>query len=84
MRLDGPLIDPMSQVLVHHPFVQRMLNDSHLPPQPVDISLGEQTTNEMCLEIFGLAVSVPAGMATSEAARAAFQLPAALGASPLR
>lgn len=47
---------------IDNPFVQRMLNDSHLPPQPVDISLGEQTTNEMCLEIFGLAVTIPPAM----------------------
>jgi hypothetical protein len=47
---------------IANPFVQRMLNDSHLPPQPVDISLGEQTTNEMCLEIFGLAVTIPPQM----------------------
>lgn len=40
-------------------FVQRMLHDSNLPPQPIDINLGEQTTNEMCLEIFGLAVDAP-------------------------
>ena len=43
-----------------NPFVQRMLNDSGLPLQPVDISLGEQTTNEMCLEIFGLSLPAPA------------------------
>lgn len=50
---------------IDNPFVQRMLADSHLPPLPVDISLGEMTTNEMCLEIFGLAVQVPAGFAAS-------------------
>ncbi|CAN5818103.1 hypothetical protein BH11MYX3_BH11MYX3_39220 [soil metagenome] len=44
---------------IENPFVQRMLADSNLPPQPIDISLGEQTTNEMCLEIFGLAVDAP-------------------------
>lgn len=44
---------------IENPFVQRMLDDSHLPPTPVDITLGEQTTNEMCLEIFGLAVDAP-------------------------
>lgn len=49
---------------IENPFVQRMLRDSHLPPQPVDIKLGEQTTNEMCLEIFGLAVSLTPQMAT--------------------
>jgi len=50
---------------IDNPFVQRMLLDSHLPPLPVDISLGEQTTNEMCLEIFGLAISVPTSFTTS-------------------
>jgi hypothetical protein len=45
---------------IQNPFVQRMLHDSNLPPQPIDITLGEQTTNEMCLEIFGLAVDAPA------------------------
>jgi hypothetical protein len=47
-----------------NPFVQRMLTDSNLPPQPIDISLGEQTTNEMCLEIFGLSIPAPARPAT--------------------
>ncbi len=42
-----------------NPFVQRMLADSGLST-PVDVSLGEQTTNEMCLEIFGLAIPAPA------------------------
>ena len=45
---------------IQNPFVQRMLHDSNLPPIPIDITLGEQTTNEMCLEIFGLAVDAPA------------------------
>lgn len=44
---------------IENPFVQRMLHDSNLPPQPIDLRLGEQTTNEMCLEIFGLAVDAP-------------------------
>jgi hypothetical protein len=43
---------------IENPFVQRMLNDSHLPPQPIDLTLGEQTSNEMCVEIFGLAVTL--------------------------
>ncbi|HEU0032464.1 MAG TPA: hypothetical protein VFQ53_17650 [Kofleriaceae bacterium] len=43
---------------LQNPFVQRMLADSGLS-QPIDISLGEQTTNEMCLEIFGLAINAP-------------------------
>jgi hypothetical protein len=42
-----------------NPFVQRMLADSNLPPQPIDVLLGEQTTNEMCLEIFGLSIPAP-------------------------
>ena len=41
-----------------NPFVQRMLNDAGLD-RPIDIALGEQTTNEMCVEIFGLAVNAP-------------------------
>jgi mono/diheme cytochrome c family protein len=45
---------------ISNPFVQRMLIDSDLPPQPIDITIGEQTTNEMCLEIFGLAINAPA------------------------
>ena len=53
---------------IENPFVQRMLTDSHLPPQPVDISLGEQTTNEMCLEIFGLAVALPPQVTVSSLA----------------
>ena len=44
---------------ITNPFVQRMLNDAGLGAQPVDIALGEQTTNEMCLEIFGLSVDAP-------------------------
>jgi hypothetical protein len=66
---------------IQNPFVQRMLNDSHLPPSPVDISLGEQTTNEMCLEIFGLAVSVPAQLQAGDPG-AALALPAALSVFP--
>ncbi|HWO25466.1 MAG TPA: hypothetical protein VNO30_42295 [Kofleriaceae bacterium] len=45
---------------IENPFVQRMLRDSNLPPQPIDVGLGEQTTNEMCLEIFGLSIPAPA------------------------
>jgi hypothetical protein len=57
-----------------NPFVQRMLSDSSLPPQPIDIALGEQTTNEMCLEIFGLAVALPAQL-TDNPSGADLQLP---------
>jgi hypothetical protein len=45
---------------IANPFVQRMLRDGNLPPVPIDVTLGEQTTNEMCLEIFGLAINAPA------------------------
>ncbi len=43
-----------------NPFVQRMLHDAGLPMTPIDISLGEATTNEMCLEIFGILLDAPA------------------------
>ncbi len=43
-----------------NPFVQRMLHDAGLPMAPIDIALGEQTTNEMCLEIFGILINAPA------------------------
>ena len=42
-----------------NPFVQRMLDDAGLDA-PVDILLGEQTTNEMCLEFFGLSIPTSA------------------------
>jgi hypothetical protein len=38
-----------------NPFVQRMMTDANLTA-PIDVTLGEQTTNEMCLEIFGLTI----------------------------
>ncbi|CAN5838889.1 hypothetical protein BH11MYX2_BH11MYX2_06910 [soil metagenome] len=46
-----------------NPFVLRMLNDSHMGARPVDITLGEQTTNEMCLEIFGITTDLPSAAA---------------------
>jgi hypothetical protein len=46
-----------------NPFVLRMLSDSHQGARPVDITLGEQTTNEMCLEIFGIAADLGGGSA---------------------
>jgi hypothetical protein len=69
---------------IENPFVQRMLNDSHLPPTPVDISLGEQTTNEMCLEIFGLAVDAPPPPAppAGPGLPASFRLPSGLDTLP--
>jgi hypothetical protein len=44
---------------MENPFVQRMLHDAGLVA-PIDIHLGEMTTNEMCLEIFGITVNAPA------------------------
>ena len=43
---------------IENPFVQRLLHDAGMVA-PVDLHLGEQTTNEMCLEIFGLALDAP-------------------------
>lgn len=68
---------------IGNPFVQRMLNDSHLPPLPVDISLGEQTTNEMCLEIFGVAAALPAQLTLDDPAASA-QLSAAMAGLQLQ
>jgi hypothetical protein len=42
-----------------NPFVQRMLAEGGLPPQPIDISLGENTTDEMCMQIMGLSIPAP-------------------------
>jgi hypothetical protein len=63
-----------------NPFVQRMLHDANLPPQAIDIALGEQTTNEMCLEIFGILLDPPA-QPTSLTAPATVDVPD-LGAIP--
>jgi hypothetical protein len=41
-----------------NPFVQRALADAGLGA-PIDINLGEQSLDEMCLEIFGIAVNAP-------------------------
>jgi hypothetical protein len=41
-----------------NPFVHRMLADAGLGA-PVDVFLGEETTQEMCLEIFGIAIDAP-------------------------
>jgi hypothetical protein len=54
---------------IDNPFVQRMLSDAGLGAQPVDIKLGEQTTNEMCLEIFGLSIPAPAQPRLGDVAR---------------
>ncbi len=44
---------------MENPFVQRLLKDEGLIA-PVDITLGEGSTDEMCLEIFGFAIDAPA------------------------
>lgn len=38
-----------------NPGVLRMLEELYLPPVPVDVGLGSQSTDEMCLETFGVA-----------------------------
>jgi hypothetical protein len=43
---------------IDNPFVQRLLRDQHLS-QPIDLDLGEESTDEMCLEIFGIAIDAP-------------------------
>jgi hypothetical protein len=62
---------------IENPFVQRMLDDSGLS-QPIDVALGEQTTNEMCLEIFGLAIPAPAEPAQGKPRPKTIDFPAAL------
>ena len=42
----------------------RVLPKVRIPLQPIDVLLGEQTTNEMCLEIFGLSIPAPPQPAT--------------------
>jgi hypothetical protein len=42
-----------------NPFVQRLLHDEGLVA-PIDLMLGEGSTDEMCLEIFGFAIDAPA------------------------
>ena len=44
---------------MENPFVQRLLKDEGLVA-PIDIKLGEGSTDEMCLEIFGFAIDAPA------------------------
>lgn len=41
-----------------NPFVQRLLHDEGLVA-PIDLALGEGSTDEMCLEIFGFAIDAP-------------------------
>ncbi len=62
---------------LENPFVQRMLADSGLS-QPIDVTLGEQTTNEMCLEIFGLSIPAPAEPQKRDPRPQTLEFPAAL------
>jgi len=62
---------------IDNPFVQRMLADSGLS-QPIDVRLGEQTTDEMCLEIFGLAIDAPAPPTANKPRPTTIEFPAAL------
>ena len=43
---------------MENPFVQRALTDAGLGA-PIDIKLGETSLDEMCLEIFGVAIDAP-------------------------
>jgi hypothetical protein len=43
---------------MENPFVQRLLHDEGLV-SPIDLALGEGSTDEMCLEIFGFAIDAP-------------------------
>jgi hypothetical protein len=65
-----------------NPFVQRMLADNNLPMIPIDVLLGEQTSNEMCLEIFGIAINAPARPATVDAPFSIPALPDLQGLAP--
>jgi hypothetical protein len=65
---------------ISNPFVQRMMADANLSG-PIDVSLGEQTTNEMCLEIFGLSIPAPAQPAM---ATGTIELPAQLRAMSMQ
>ncbi len=60
---------------IENPFVQRMMHDANLSA-PIDVTLGEQTTNEMCLQIFGLSIPAPAEPAQRPAT---IELPTAFG-----
>lgn len=44
---------------LQNPFVLRMLAEAGLGAQSIDLKLGEETFDEMCLEIMGLSVKAP-------------------------
>jgi len=62
---------------IDNPFVQRMLADAGLSA-PIDVRLGEQTTDEMCLEIFGIAINAPPPPAQNKPRPKTVTFPAAL------
>jgi hypothetical protein len=62
---------------IENPFVQRMLEDAGLS-QPIDVALGEETTNEMCLQIFGLSLPAPVEPAPSKPRPTTIEFPPAL------
>ena len=51
-----------------NPFLQRLLTETN-SGQPFDVRFGEQTTNEMCLTILGIAYPAPADLSTDSVTR---------------
>ena len=51
-----------------NPFLQRLLTETN-SGQPFDVRFGEQTTNEMCLTILGLAQPAPDDLSADSVAR---------------
>lgn len=51
-----------------NPFLQRLLTETN-SGQPFDVRFGEQTTNEMCLTILGLAQPAPSDLSAANLAR---------------
>jgi hypothetical protein len=52
---------------INNPFAQRLLSDANMD-QPFDVSFGDQTTNEMCLTIVGVAQDVPRNVSVENVA----------------
>jgi hypothetical protein len=65
---------------LENPFVQRALDDAGLD-QPIDIYLGEETLDEMCLGIFGMVFDAPPPQSSVAMPRvpASFATPMGLG-----
>jgi hypothetical protein len=62
---DGDIVDVYCTYdnTLDNPFVQRALDERDLA-DPIDVYLGEETLDEMCLGIFGIVYDAPAGAAT--------------------